>query len=240
MESPWENDRFAFESLNHVDNKFLNGTNQEVDYMERKLNLVKGDKLLDLGCGAGRHSIEMALRGYHIDAVDISETMLLAARHRATQAGVKINFKQMNLAKLNIHYTAEGLFKGAICICESGLGVLGGADEDLQFIKSVFRLLVPGGRFILTSFNGLRRYIRSLDNNRNFDYIDGVVHWSRKFDDQEILEEKQRLYIPSEIKMLFKFAGFKEVELYGCAPGNFQEQRLKIDDIELMVVGTKP
>jgi hypothetical protein len=33
MESPWENDRFAFESLNHVDNKFLNGTNQEVDYM---------------------------------------------------------------------------------------------------------------------------------------------------------------------------------------------------------------
>ncbi|MNL80125.1 hypothetical protein D3C87_2068880 [compost metagenome] len=67
-----------------------------------------------------------------------------------------------------------------------------------------------------------------------------MIHWSRKIDENEILVEEQRLYIPSEIKMLFKFAGFEKVELFGCSPGNFQEEKLKIEDIELMIIGTKP
>ncbi|NPA94431.1 MAG: hypothetical protein GXO58_03275, partial [Thermodesulfobacteria bacterium] len=54
----------------------------------------------------------------------------------------------------------------------------------------------------------------------------------------EPLKEEERLYIPSEIQILFELAGFREVEVFGCAPGRFEGQPLQIDDVEMMVVGT--
>ncbi|MGZ9583768.1 class I SAM-dependent methyltransferase [Paenibacillus marinisediminis] len=239
MNNPWKNNKFATESLLRVDNKFLTGTKQEVDFIERKLGIINGDRVLDLGCGAGRHSIEMASRGYLMDGVDISETMLSAAHQRAAEANVNINFYNQDLKDLHMLFPEESIFNGAICLCESGLGVLGGVAEDINFLRSVYRLLQPRCKFILTDFNGLRRYLHSRDNNPKFDYINGIIHWSCSIEENEILQEKQRLYIPSELKMLFEFAGFKDVIIYGCSPGNFREQILVIDEIEMMVIATK-
>ena len=95
--NPWENADFAQLNLSHIDEKFLPGTSNEVDFLERELHLSPGDTVLDLGCGAGRHAIEFGKRGYHVTAIDISSALLEEANARAKRAGVHIEFRRADL-----------------------------------------------------------------------------------------------------------------------------------------------
>ncbi len=75
--------------------------------------------------------------------------------------------------------------------------------------------------------------------DERFSYVEGVQRWKTPPEwNGEPLKEEQRLYIPSEIRILFEMVGFSDVEICGCAPGRFEGQALQIDDIEMMVVGT--
>ncbi|MFW6046882.1 MAG: class I SAM-dependent methyltransferase [Candidatus Woesearchaeota archaeon] len=242
MKSPWENNEFAELSLENIDEKFLPGTEKEVDFLENEFNLKNNDKVIDLGCGAGRHSIELASRNYDVVGIDISEKMLNKAKKRAENKNVKdkITFKKGDLSLLYEKFKTNNIIKLAICLCESGFGVLGGSKEDLKFLKNVLNILEKGGYMVLTTFNGLRRYIKSKDKNERFDYLNGILHWEGPEKNGDTLEEYQRLYIPSEIKLLFEIAGFKKVEVFGCQPGKFKKQKLKIEDKEMMIIGKKP
>jgi len=230
-ESPWENDEMARMSLANMDKKFLPGTSQEVDFLEEELGLQPGDRILDLGCGAGGHSIEVARRGYDVTGVDISSFMLEEARKRASEAGVEVTFLQLNLADLGSALAGRS-FDAAICLCESGLGILG-EKGDFKFLQNVHRLLKPGGGFVLTSFNAMRRY---RNPGSHFDPISSTLHWTMPISNgKEFLEEDQRWYTPSELRLMLGLAGFTNIEVYGCSPGNFNRQKLELDDVELMV-----
>jgi len=231
--SPWENERFAKASLANIDEKFLPATEQQADWLLRNMRLRPEDALLDLGCGAGRHAVALARRGLRVTGVDISETMLRHARARAGAAGVEIEFIQADLAGLGA--LSLGTFQGAICLCESGLGVLGGEKKDFAFLRQVRELLAPGGFFALTCFNALRRYIRSKNQNQRFDYLNGIVHWSCELDGEE-LREDQRLYVPAEMKLLLALAGFEKIEILSCADGIFTDAPMGIEDIEMLAL----
>jgi SAM-dependent methyltransferase len=232
------NKRFAEESLRHIDAAFLPGTSQEVDFLERVLGVRAGDSILDLGCGAGRHAIEFASRGYKVVGIDVSPWLLQVARERAAEAGVEVKCLQGDLANLQVLVGEDAAFDGAISICESGLGVLGGWRDDLRFLKAVKAVLKPKGVFVLTTYNGLRRYRKWREGDERFCFVEGIQKWETPPDwGGERLTEKERLYIPSEIRMLFEMAGFGEVEVHGCAPGRFFGQALQIDDVEMMVIG---
>ena len=233
------NKRFAEKSLRHIDAAFLPGTSQEVDFLERVLEVKTGDKILDLGCGAGRHAVEFASRGYNVIGIDISPWLLGVAQTRAAEAGVEVTFLQGNLADLHKLIGKEPAFEGAISICEAGLGVLGNWRKDLMFLKAVGAVLEPRGKFVLTTYNGLRRYRKWEGGDERFCFVSGIQKWQTPPDwGGEELREEQKLYIPSEIQMLFELAGFGGVKIYGCAPGHFHGQALRIEDIEMMVIGT--
>lgn len=234
-QSPWKNEEFAKISLEGVDRKFLPGTSQEVDFLERELGMSPGDRVLDIGCGAGRHTIELARRGYQVVGVDISLTMLAAAKERAADAGVKVQLRQMDIAELGKQFPEEGTFDAAICLCESGLGVLGSEKQDLAFLGTVRRLLKSGGSFAITTLNALRQY---RNPGAVFDYTTGVVHWQAPVGDT-VLREDQRVYAPSELRLMVLASGFTDAKIYGCSPGSFCGQELQIDDIEMMLVAKR-
>lgn len=235
--TPWDNEEMARLSLENMDEKFLPGTAQEVDFLERQLELRAGDRIIDLGCGAGRHSIEFAKRGYRVVGVDISAFMLEEARKRACQAGVEPRFIRLDLVDLGSRFAEGNSFEAAICLAESGLGVLGGNRKDFKFLQDVHHLLRAGRKFVFTGFSAMRRY-RSPGSR--FDWVNSIVHWSMPVNDgKEALRQDIRVYTPSELRMMLELAGFTDVKVYGCQPGSFKRQKVGMDDIEMMLVARR-
>ena len=236
-QSLWKNEQFCRLSLEKMDERFLTGAGQEVDFLVEALHLRTGQRVLDLGCGAGRHAIPLAARGLAVTALDISPFMLEQAKGRALQAGVEVTWMQADLGKLG-ELGLAGPFDAAICLCESGLGVLGGHNQDMQFLRDARAVLAPGGSLALTTFNGIRRYLQ-YGPGSVFDISLGILHWEGPPDDSgRPLCEDQRQYVPSELAMLFHVAGFSEVRVIGCSAGDFRERPLRVDDIEMMVIAT--
>src|SRR5437660_3290555 len=107
-------------------------------------------QLVDLGCGTGRLLIPFARRGFHTLGIDLSEEMLRVARERAAAAGVAVQLLKANL--VNLRCLDDSRFDYAACLF-STLGMIAGAAERRRVVDHVFRLLKPGGKFILHVHN---------------------------------------------------------------------------------------
>lgn len=236
--NPWENDKFTELSLKNIDEKFSPKTKQQVDFLMYEMGLVKGCKILDLGCGAGRHSIEFAGRGVSVTGIDISPKMIEYAKGRTKSKLAQ--YIQCDISLVEELGFSDNSFDGAICLCESGIGVIGGENRDFDFFENIYRLLKPNAYFVISCFNSLRRYIRSGESNPNFDYINSTMTWILP---EEVVGERlcevQRQYAPSEIKLLLRLAGFKNIDVLSCKDGDFTKNPMNIDDIEMLVVAKK-
>jgi 2-polyprenyl-3-methyl-5-hydroxy-6-metoxy-1,4-benzoquinol methylase len=237
-ESPWQDSNFAQLNIRYLDEKFLAGTGQEVDYVEQRLKLKHGMAVADLGCGLGRHSIELARRGYKVMGVDISPVLIEEARRRAAATSVSVTLHVADMGALGPDLLPARSFDACLCLCESGLGVLGEEGDDLRFLTTVGQALRPGGSLVITNFNGMRKY-RQFVAGMPFDYMRGVTCWKvpAEFAGREH-QQDLRQYIPSELRMLLRLAGFQAVEICGCKPGQFCGEPLAIDDIEMMAIAS--
>ncbi len=107
-------------------------------------------RLLDLGCGTGRLLLAWTQRGGWGLGVDLSPEMLCVANNKALSANRPIALLRANIAELNC--LADGSFDGAACLF-STLGMVRGAAQRRRVVEHAFRLLRPGGRFILHVHN---------------------------------------------------------------------------------------
>ncbi|GAA4505791.1 aminotransferase class I/II-fold pyridoxal phosphate-dependent enzyme [Nonomuraea ferruginea] len=179
-----------------------------------------GRRLLDLGCGTGRHAVELARHGYRVTGVDVCAWALEQARSAAAREGVRVGLIEGDLLERVELPEADA----AICVQAFGWGR---DDEQLALLRRVRERLVPGGLLVLDHSNVaaiLSRYRArdrfeaagdTFDFLRSYDPLDGrsrgelrVAHADGRV---AVLRDDVRLYLPSEVVSLVRAAGFELV-----------------------------
>lgn len=229
----------------YMDNTFTKNTVKEVDFLIKELNLPTGSRILDMGCGTGRHSIELAKRGYKVTGVDLSSGMLSQAITTAKEAKVKVEWVQSDATR----YKSKKPFDAAICLCEGAFGLLGLEDDpwehDYAILRNINSSLQPQARFILTALNAcamIRRYTPRDVKKENFDPLSLVEIHSLEYETPKgkiSVMVKEKGYVATELTMLFRLAGFEVEHIWGGTAGNWGKRKLDLDEIEIMFIGRK-
>lgn len=124
-------------------NAFTMGTEQEIGFLVNVLGLKPGMRVLDVGCGPGRHALSLASRGIEVHGVDLSPDFIELARTPA--ADLPATFEVMDVRDLA--YDRD--FDAAICLCQGGFGLLGG--DDAGIVAKIAAAVKPGGAVALLS-----------------------------------------------------------------------------------------
>ncbi len=120
---------------------FTQGTIGECDFIEKEINRNKSIRILDIGCGTGRHSIELTKRGYTVTGVDLSESQLSMANEKARVANVNIKFSRCDARQLPFNNE----FDLAIMLCEGAFPLMETDEMNYQILRGAGRSLKPGG-----------------------------------------------------------------------------------------------
>lgn len=126
---------------------------QEAEHMLALIEQIIGDKkdarILDIGCGSGRHSLSLAKLGYsHITGIDLSPTLLEVARQAAAEEGLHIRFEQHDMRDI----PNEWQFDVVINLFTS-FGYFETDQENQEVIEGMSRVLVAGGWLVMDFFN---------------------------------------------------------------------------------------
>ncbi|HEX8904076.1 MAG TPA: methyltransferase domain-containing protein, partial [Longimicrobiaceae bacterium] len=105
-------------------------TGREVAGLREMVALLPAAEVLDLACGWGRHSVELARAGFRVTGLDLSETLLARARKRAAAAGVAVDFVRGDMREV----PWRGRFDLVLSLYSS-LGYFLSDDEDLRVLR---------------------------------------------------------------------------------------------------------
>ena len=229
----------------YMDNSFTKNTIKEVDFILQELSLPEHSHILDMGCGTGRHAVELARRGYRVTGVDISPGMLAEAEKAAREAGVDIAWVHADAAK----FSSADVFDAAICLCEGAFGLLCSYDDplgyDLSILRNIRGVLKPEARLISTILNGCRMIRQSSQEDVENDRFNPVTMVETSEMEYEAPEGRrsvllrERGYTPTELAMLFRLAGFEVEYIGGGTAGNWGRRPLDLDEMEIMVIARK-
>ncbi len=248
----WYEQLFENYALTYDREQFTQGTVNEVDFIEKEINNDRNKKILDIGCGTGRHSVELAKRGYRVVGIDLSDSQLRRAREKAEEAGVTIDFRKKDARLLNFNKD----FDVVLMLCEGGFPLMETDEMNFAILQNAAKALKSGGIFIMTTLNALFPFAQSVDKFINSSMVEGKSS-RHSFDTTTLrdistfeitddsgnirtLQCNERYYMPSEINWLLKSLKFINIGLYGCETGNFNKDKPPAtDDYEILVVAKK-
>lgn len=144
---PWWESFFGPDYLKQYEHT-LARTAAEVDGLQEILHLRKGSRILDLACGAGRHSIELARRGYAVTGYDLSEELLRRARADVKRAKANVSFAQGDMRDLRYRNAFD-----AVINMFSSFGYFENPEDDRKVVAGIARALRPRGKFLMERFN---------------------------------------------------------------------------------------
>jgi 2-polyprenyl-3-methyl-5-hydroxy-6-metoxy-1,4-benzoquinol methylase len=250
----WYEELFENYGMKYDQEIFVQGTIGECDFIEREINYDKTSRILDIGCGTGRHSIELAKRGYRVTGIDLSESQLKRAREKASQQNLSINFEKLDARKL----TFLNEFDLVIMLCEGAFSLMETDDMNFQILCNASNALKSKGKLIFTTLNGLfplfhsvKEFLASASKEGNAKYDNNsfdlmtfrertTIQIEDDFGNKKELECNERYYVPSEITWLLKTLNFKTIEIFGAKLGAFsRNDRLTTEDYEMLVIAEK-
>jgi SAM-dependent methyltransferase len=236
-EHAWFDDLARFLGAAYLRNAFTYGTEQEIDFLFERLDLHAGSRVLDLGCGPGRHSLALARRGVDVVGVDHSEAFVALARAAAQAEGLTAEFRAADVRDLEEH----DAFDAAVCLCQGGFGLLGGSGDEAVIAKFAAALR-PGGRLALSAFH-VAFAVRFLDDGDRFDPATGVHHERATLRDTEGTERDFDLwttcFTPRELRLLATAAGLRVESVAGVAPGRYGDDPPALEHPELLLLATR-
>jgi SAM-dependent methyltransferase len=230
---------------------FTKGTENEVALLVDALGLVAGDRVLDVGCGPGRHAHALGRRGIEVVGVDISARFIEVARRTDTPG---VTFERVDARSLP--YVGE--FDAVISLCQGAFGLAGGGpasgparatapaesgsvplDPDGTVLDAMVRALRPGGRLAVSAFSAYFQ-IRFLEDTDSFDAAAGVNHERTELRSPDGAVATHDLwtscFTPRELRLLARLAGLAVDELWSVTPGAYRRDPPDLDQPELLLI----
>lgn len=233
----WFNPLAEFLGTAYLRNAFTKGTEQEVDVIVAALGLEPGARVLDVGCGPGRHALALARRGMEAHGVDLAPDFVDLATAAAEAEGLPARFSVLDVRELAV----DGEFDAVICLCQGGFGLLGGRDEVEVFGRMV-RAVRPGGGIAVSAFHAPFA-IRHLESGESFDPATGVLHEVATLRNEAGEERPFDLwttcFTARELTLLAAVHGVEVLGVHGVTPGRYGATPPSLDDPELLLVGRR-
>ena len=207
---------------------FTKGTAQETAFLVEVLGLAPGMRVLDVGCGPGRHCHAMARRGIEVVGMDISLAFLsVAGQGRWVRADARrLPFRSRS-------------FDAAISLCQGGFGLLGG-DDDARVLEEMAQSVKRGGRLAVSAFSAYFA-VRHLQPGEVFDAQTGVNHERAEVRDPSgqaaTFDLWTTCFTPRELRLIAAGAGIEMQSLWSVTPGSYAKRPPDLDHPEFLLVG---
>ncbi len=250
----WYETLFEDYGKKYDNENFTQGTIGECDFIEKEINYNKSLRIIDIGCGTGRHSIELTERGYKVIGIDLSESQLERAKVKAKAQNLQIDFQKHDAR--NLPFKNE--YDLAIMLCEGAFSLMETDEMNYEILRSAANSLKAAGKLIFTTLNGLFPLFHSVEEFSASTTEEGNATYSKNtfdlmtfrdfnittveddFGNKKELECNERYYVPCEITWLLKSLEFKKIDIYGAKLGAFsRNDKLTTEDFEMLVIAEK-
>lgn len=227
----WFQRAFAEDYARLYAHRSLSQAYRQTGVMVRLVPFSKGQRILDIACGAGRHMLAMVRRGAKVSGIDLSPVLLAQARAIFRSKGVRGGLRQLDMRLLDYDRKFEG---GMIWF--TSLGYFDKKSDDLKVLEGLARSLVPGGWFWIDQPN--RRFLEKNlvpHSKRTIRGPDGMaeVEETRRMTKDRVIkkititdrdgkrsyEERVRLYSLEDFAAMLKKSGLSPHGLLGDYDG---------------------
>lgn len=217
---------------------FTKGTRQEVDFLVDALGLRPGTRVLDVGCGPGRHAYELAGRGVQVHGIDISARFIEIA---ADGAPAGATFERLDARSLVITGRLHEAFDAVICLCQGAFGLMTADGHDEVVMAGISRALRPGGRLALSAFSSY--FVVRHWNGADFDADTGVNHERTEIRDERGTAIETSLwtgcYTPRELRLLCAAHDMRVDSISSVEPGAYSFAPPSVDTAEFLLVASR-
>lgn len=247
MTSHWFEDVADTLGESYLKYSFTRGTNQEVDALIDMLEIAPEHRILDVGCGPGRHSIALGERGYTVHGIDISERFVELARSGAESAGVseRVTFEVADART----WRTEQRFDRLISLCQGAFGLAGGPgsgnslDPDVALFANVVDHLAEDGRLAVSAFSAYFQ-VRMLSETDDFDAARGINREQTSLKDEQGQDHPAELWTtcltPRELRLIAERVGLGVDAVHSVRPGKYLPVEPNIDSEEFLLLASKP
>ncbi len=247
MSTHWFEDVANTLGESYLKYSFTRGTNQEVEALIGMLAITGEHRILDVGCGPGRHAIALGERGYTVHGIDISERFVELARAGAEAAGVS-NTVTFEVADARTWRT-EQRFDRLISLCQGAFGLAGGPgsgdslDPDVALFANIVDHLAVGGRLAVSAFSAYFQ-VRMLSETDEFDAARGVNREQTTLKDEEGQDRPAELWTtcltPRELRLIAERVGLSVDAVHSVRPGKYAPAEPTIDSEEFLLLASRP